>query len=171
MKPIWFIVPGRWLRRRCCRVHRCRHHPGAGCRPRSPRRHRSGPCCWAGCWRGNREGDINLIGKHVRIRGMLGYIQTYFSNSHRLGGAQVQGYSYDQRLENVDNDFNVPHTPIVGLLHCRYNNNNIHIMMWAKIVMKKLITLEPACKVHGCKVFSDVRSISGWSQSYKSYSS
>ena len=41
----------------------------------------------------------------------------------------LQGYSYDQRLENVDNDFNVPHTPIVGLLHCRYNNNNIHIMM------------------------------------------
>ena len=25
-------------------------------------------------------------------------------------------------------------------------------------------TLEPACKVHGCKVFSDVRSIFGWSQ-------
>ena len=31
--------------------------------------------------------------------------------------------------------------------------------------MKKLITLEPACKVHGCKVFSDVRSIFGRSQS------
>ena len=27
----------------------------------------------------------------------------------------VQGYSYDQRLEFVDIDFNVPHTPIVGL--------------------------------------------------------
>ena len=27
----------------------------------------------------------------------------------------VQGYSYDQRLEYVDIDFNVPHTPIVGL--------------------------------------------------------
>ena len=27
----------------------------------------------------------------------------------------VQGYSYDQRLENVDIDFNVPHMPIVGL--------------------------------------------------------
>ena len=27
----------------------------------------------------------------------------------------IQGYSYDQRLENVDIDFNVPHTPIVGL--------------------------------------------------------
>ena len=27
----------------------------------------------------------------------------------------LQGYSYDQRLENVDIDFNVPHTPIVGL--------------------------------------------------------
>ena len=26
-------------------------------------------------------------------------------------------------------------------------------------------TLEPACKVHGCKVFSDARSIFGWSQS------
>ena len=28
---------------------------------------------------------------------------------------QVQGYSYDQQLEYVDIDFNVPHTPIVGL--------------------------------------------------------
>ena len=27
----------------------------------------------------------------------------------------LQGYSYDQRLEYVDIDFNVPHTPIVGL--------------------------------------------------------
>ena len=27
----------------------------------------------------------------------------------------LQGYSYDQRLENVDIDFKVPHTPIVGL--------------------------------------------------------
>ena len=27
------------------------------------------------------------------------------------------------------------------------------------------VTLEPAYKVHGCKVFSDVRSIFGWSQS------
>ena len=27
----------------------------------------------------------------------------------------LQGYSFDQRLENVDIDFNVPHTPIVGL--------------------------------------------------------
>ena len=27
------------------------------------------------------------------------------------------------------------------------------------------VTLEPACKVHGCKVFSDVRSILGWPQS------
>ena len=29
--------------------------------------------------------------------------------------ASIQGYSYDQRLEYVDIDFNVPHTPIVGL--------------------------------------------------------
>ena len=28
-----------------------------------------------------------------------------------------------------------------------------------------MCTLEPACKVHRCKVFSDVRSIFGWSQS------
>ena len=28
---------------------------------------------------------------------------------------RLQGYSYDQRLENVDIDFNVPHAPIVGL--------------------------------------------------------
>ena len=27
----------------------------------------------------------------------------------------LQGYSFDQRQENVDIDFNVPHTPIVGL--------------------------------------------------------
>ena len=31
----------------------------------------------------------------------------------RLGG--IQGYSYDQRLEYVDIDFNVLHTPIVRL--------------------------------------------------------
>ena len=27
----------------------------------------------------------------------------------------IQSYSYDQRLEYVDIDFNVPYTPIVGL--------------------------------------------------------
>ena len=27
----------------------------------------------------------------------------------------LYSYSHDQRLENVDIDFNVPHTPIVGL--------------------------------------------------------
>ena len=27
------------------------------------------------------------------------------------------------------------------------------------------VTVEPDCKVHGCKVFSDVRSIFSWSQS------
>ena len=34
---------------------------------------------------------------------------------------------------------------------------------WRKV--SKPSTLEPACKVHGCKVFSNVRCIFGWSQS------
>ena len=33
----------------------------------------------------------------------------------KLGIKNLQGYSYDQRLEYVDMDFNVPHKPIVGL--------------------------------------------------------
>ena len=34
-----------------------------------------------------------------------------------------------------------------------------------KVVFILGYTVEPACKVHGCKVFLDVRSIFGWSQS------
>ena len=37
--------------------------------------------------------------------------------------------------------------------------------MFTKLCLRFGITLEPACKVHRCKVFSDVRSIFGWSQS------
>ena len=42
---------------------------------------------------------------------IMQFNSTFFANDE----AQIQGYSYDQRLENVDIDFNVPHTPIVGL--------------------------------------------------------
>ena len=41
--------------------------------------------------------------------GKVGWIWKFQLNS------PVQGYSYDQRLENVDIDFNDPLTPIVGL--------------------------------------------------------
>ena len=38
-----------------------------------------------------------------------------FFGSHFPLSTALQGYSYDQRLENVDIDFNVPHMPIVAL--------------------------------------------------------
>ena len=41
--------------------------------------------------------------------------QETFPQFSSMNLTSVQGYSYDQRLEYVDMDFNVPHTPIVGL--------------------------------------------------------
>ena len=43
------------------------------------------------------------------------YILIHCPASKLTKVVQIQGYSYDQRLEYVDIDFNVPHTPIVGL--------------------------------------------------------
>ena len=43
------------------------------------------------------------------------FFLAYFDSVCRVFCSTIQGYSYDQRLENVDIDFNVPHTPIVGL--------------------------------------------------------
>ena len=53
---------------------------------------------------------ISLSLGDLLIRSKRSWIQNFRSRVF-----VVQGYSYDQRLEYVDIDFNVPHTPIVGL--------------------------------------------------------
>ena len=47
--------------------------------------------------------------------GAKGFATMYNSTCKVYFDHIVQGYLYDQRLENVDIDFNVPHMPIVGL--------------------------------------------------------
>ena len=61
-------------------------------------------------WSGAAPEDRFVLGGHPymmsALRGEAG---------RGVSPKDVQGYSYDQRLEYVDIDFNVPHTPIVGL--------------------------------------------------------
>ena len=51
----------------------------------------------------------------VRLKMALSKCSVWGQETTAGFNKQVQGYSYDQRLENVDIAFNVPHTPIVGL--------------------------------------------------------